>query len=83
MSVGHLARLIEAAGIPTVVAASTVFRPRLEALRPARLLLTRSLMGRTLGAPGEDERHYTVVKAALGLLESATAGETVLEMDAV
>lgn len=78
---GHLARLIEEAGIPTVIISTAVFRPRLAAQRPARLLLTRSLMGRPLGIPGDRARQQAVINAALDLLASASAGETIVEFD--
>ncbi len=78
---GHLARLIEEAGIPTVIISTAVFLPRLTAQRPARLLLTRSLMGRPLGTPGDRLRQQNVLNAAIDLLTSATAGETIVEFD--
>jgi hypothetical protein len=49
--VGHVARLLEEAGIATVIIAIRAFRDRLEAMTPARLLLTPHLLGQPLGSP--------------------------------
>ena len=80
MSVGHLARLLEEAGIPTVMIGIRAFRHRLEAMRVPRLVVTRSLLGWTLGAPGDRERQRAVVLAALDLLEKAKQGGTIVEL---
>ena len=80
VSVGHVARLLEADGIPTVIIAVKAFQPRLEAMKVPRLVLTHHLMGRPLGAPGDDERQHAVLVAALRLLETATQGGTVIEL---
>ena len=77
---GHVARLLETAGIPTVVVAVKAFLPRLEPMKIPRLVLTSHPMGRPLGAPGDRERQRAVIIAALKLLESATQGNTVIEM---
>lgn len=79
MSVGHVARAIEEAGIPTVIAMSHVFAPRVRAMTVPRLLTTRHIMGRPLGAPGDAARQRAVILDALKLLESATQAGTVLE----
>jgi len=78
--VGHIARLLEAAGISTVVIATRVFRPRLEIMTLPRLLLTPHLMGRPLGSPGDAARQREVIIAALELLESAEQGGTIAEL---
>jgi hypothetical protein len=78
--VGHIARLLEAAGIPTVIIASRVFRSRLEILTLPRLLLTPHLMGRPLGSPGDVARQREVIIAALELLESTAQGGTIIEL---
>lgn len=77
---GHLARLLEENGIPTVVVAVKAFRPRLEPMKVPRLLLTPHPMGRTLGAPGDRERQRATLLAALRLLETATEGGTIVEL---
>jgi len=75
--VGHLARLIEAAGIPTVIIAVQAFRDRLEAMTPPRLLLTPYLMGRPLGRPHQPQQHRAVLQSALALLEQAEQAGTI------
>ena len=80
MSVGHAARLLEAAGIPTVIVAVRAFRPRMEPMNLPRLLLTPHLMGRSLGLPGDTETQRTVLRAAFDLLETATAGGMIIEL---
>lgn len=76
---GHVARLLEADGIPTVVIAVKAFLPRLEPMKIPRLVLTNHPMGRPLGAPGDRERQRAVIVAALNLLETATRGDTTVE----
>jgi len=79
--VGHVARLIEAAGIPTVIIAVQAFRERLAAMKPPRVLLTPHLMGQPLGPPHQVTTHKAVVKAALNLLRSASTGNTMVDFD--
>ena len=73
MSVGHLARLIEEAGIPTVAIYARAFRHVAEAMRVPRVVVTRHPVGRVLGAPLDVERQREVLQSALDLLETATA----------
>ena len=80
MSVGHLARILEAAGIATVVIGIEAFRARLEAMKLPRLLVTPYLLGRTLGVPNDKEGQLKVVRAALKLLDEARAGGTVVKL---
>jgi len=80
VSVGHVARLLEADGIATVVIAVTAFRDRLQAMSLPRLVLTPHLMGRPLGMPGDKERQRASLLAAFELLEQATHGKTVVEL---
>ncbi|NOX23956.1 MAG: hypothetical protein GXP36_12845 [Actinobacteria bacterium] len=82
MSVGHVAREIEAAGIPTVSVYVQAFRHVSEAMGVPRTVVTRHPMGRTLGAPGDVERQHEVIGAALDLLESAQAGGALVELEA-
>ncbi|RMF92097.1 MAG: hypothetical protein D6736_04070 [Nitrospinota bacterium] len=80
MSVGHAARVIEEAGIPTVVVLIRAFRHLAEEMKIPRTLVTRHLMGRPLGAPGDAERQRQVILAALRLLEEAKEGGTIVEL---
>ena len=79
VSVGHVARAFEEAGIPSVIIMSTVFKDRTVAMSPARVLLTAHPMGRPLSAPFDVEKQRGVLKAGLDLLETAVAGGTVAE----
>ncbi len=76
---GHTARVLEEAGIPTVCVYIRAFRHHAYLLKPPRTLITQHILGRTVGAPGDAERQRAVVRAALGLLESAQSPGTVLE----
>jgi hypothetical protein len=82
MSVGHIARLLETAGIPTVIVAVQSFRKRLEMMTVPRALLTPHLMGRPIGRPGDRESQKRVLQAALHLLETADQGGTIVDFKA-
>ena len=56
----------------TVIIAAAVFRDRVAAMQPARLLTTPFWVGRPLGVPGDREGQRQVLRAALALLDSAT-----------
>lgn len=79
VSVGHIARLMEAGGIPTVVVGVKAFRDRLAAMRVPRAVITPHPMGRTLGAPGDHETQKKVILAALDLLVNATGPGTFVD----
>ena len=80
---GHLARLIEEAGIPTVAIYVRAFAHVAEAMRLPRVLVTQHPVGRTLGAPNDVDRQREVLGRALELLDTATAGPKLLELDLV
>ncbi|MCG8563916.1 MAG: hypothetical protein MI747_02435 [Desulfobacterales bacterium] len=80
MSVGHVSRAFEDAGIATVIIAATMFAPRMEMMSVPRVVLTRELMGRPLGDPGDRERQMEILQAALDLLSSATANGAVTRL---
>lgn len=69
MSVGHVQRVLEAAGLPTVGVYVEAFGHVPERMRLARALITPHPMGRPLGAPGDRERHQLVVRRALELFD--------------
>ena len=77
MTVGHVARAIEAIGIPTVCLYIEAFRPDAELLKPARTLVTPHLMGRPLGSPRRRDLQLAVIRAALRLLETAEFAPTI------
>jgi hypothetical protein len=79
VSVGHVARALEAVGIATVCIYVEAFRHRAVALEVPRALVTPFPMGRNLGAPGNQAQQLRVLRAALGLLERA--GETSIIVD--
>jgi hypothetical protein len=71
MSVGHVARLLEASGIATVIIAVAAFETRMRMMSLPRVLLTPHPMGRPVGAPGDRSGQRQVLEAALDLLDSA------------
>jgi hypothetical protein len=81
VTVGHVARAIEAVGIPAVCVYIEAFRPDAELLKPARTLVTPHLMGRPLGLPHQREQQRAVILAALRLLETADHAPTLETFD--
>ena len=71
MSVGHVARLLEEAGISTVLVGSEVFAKQLETMNLPRVLLTPYIMGRPIGRPDDKNGQMKVLEKSLKLLESA------------
>lgn len=69
MSVGHVQRAVEAAGIPTVGIYIGAFGHVPRQMNVARALVTPHPLGRPLGAPGDTNRQRDVVEAALALFE--------------
>ena len=80
MSVGHVARAFEDAGIPTVAIFVRAFRHVAEDMRLPRTVVTRHPMGRPLGAPGDRARQQDVIEAALDLLDAATQNGSIVEL---
>jgi hypothetical protein len=78
VTVGHVARAIEAIGIPTVCIYIEAFRPTAQLLKPARTLITPHLMGRPLGLPHHREQQMAVILSALRLLETAHQAPTLV-----
>lgn len=78
MSVGHVARALEDAGIATTTVMVEAFRHRAIEMKIPRTLTTRFPMGRPLGAPNDVERQLDVIRTALGLLETATEPGTIV-----
>lgn len=71
VSVGHVARLMEDSGIPTVVVAVAAFEQPLKKMALPRVLLTPYLLGRPVGPVGDARTQRRVLRAALDLLASA------------
>ena len=80
MSVGHLARVFEEAGIYILAFGVQAFKSRMLPMSIPRLVLTPELMGKTLGRPGEKQTQTDYLKAGLSLLEDAREGSTLIEM---
>lgn len=80
MSVGHVARAFEAAGLATVVVQVRAFRPVAERMALPRVVVTRHLLGRPIGPPNDAARHLHVLRAALALLDDAREGRTIVEL---
>lgn len=81
VSVGHVQRAVEEAGIPTVSIYVQAFRHIVEEMKLPRTVVVKHPMGRPLGAPGDADRHTEVVDTALDLLETATAGMTIRDLE--
>lgn len=69
MSVGHVQRVIEAAGIPTVGIYIEAFGHVPRQMSVSRALITPNPLGRPLGAPDDSERQFDVVEAAISLFD--------------
>ena len=81
MSVGHVARAFETAGVPTVSIFVRAFKHVAEVMNLPRTVITQHPMGRPLGAPGDRRRQRHAIDAALRLLDEATTGGTVVDLD--
>ena len=81
MSVGHVAREAEAQGLSTVTIAVRSFAHVAREMGYPRAIVTRHPMGRPLGPPGDHATQRRVIRAALGLLEEATAGGAIVELE--
>jgi hypothetical protein len=78
VSVGHVARLLEEGGIPTVLIAVRAFQARLEMMTLPRVVITPNLMGRPLGPAGDRSRQRQTLEAALDLLGRAQKAGTIV-----
>lgn len=81
MSVGHVQRAVEESGIPTVSIFVRPFRHVAIEMALPRTVITRHPFGRPMGAAGDDPRHLEVTDAALTLVENATAGRSIVELE--
>ena len=80
---GHVARLLEEAGIATVIISVKAFGRRLKAMTPPRVLLTPFVMGRPIGPPNAPEKQFAVLKAALSLLAKAEKAGTFEDFEGI
>ena len=81
MSVGHIAREFESAGIPTVAFGVQAFKSRMVPMRLPRLVLTPELMGKTLGMPNDVLTQRRYLEMGLNLLEVTAEGNTRIELE--
>lgn len=81
VSVGHIARGFEEAGISTVSVFVHAFKHVAEQMNLPRTVVTRHPMGRPLGAPGDRRRQRTVIEAALNLVDDAVQGPALVELE--
>jgi hypothetical protein len=81
VSVGHVARAIEESGTPTVVVMVKAFGHVAERMSLPRVVLTPHPMGRPFGAAGDIETQREVLDAALDLLDRATDGGTIIDVE--
>jgi hypothetical protein len=72
VSVGHVGRAIEEAGIATTAVYVRAFRHVVEEMQLPRAVVTNHPMGRPLGPVGDGARHREIVELALALIDSAT-----------
>ena len=82
VSVGHVARIFEEAGIATVTIVIEGFAHYAADMNLPRSVVTNHPMGRPLGPPGDAATHTAVLRAALELVDTATAGGAVARFDA-
>lgn len=80
MSVGHIARVFEQAGISTVSFGIQAFKYRMVPMSIPRLVLTPELLGKTLGMPGDTPTQQSYLEIGLDLLENAPQGNTWVEV---
>jgi hypothetical protein len=74
-----LARLVEAAGIPTVVV--TMMPATADALRTPRVVGVEFPFGHPFGRPGDRDMQRTVLETAVGVLAGAGAAGTRVDID--
>ena len=82
VSVGHVARIFEAAGIATVTIVIEAFAHYAADMNLPRSLITNHPMGRPLGPPGDAVAQTAVLRAALQLVDTAETGGAVERFDA-
>ena len=81
MSVGHIARIFESAGIATITFGVRAFMSRMVAMKIPRLVLTPELMGKTLGMPDDVTTQRQYLEIGLDMLENASEGNTFVELE--
>ncbi len=72
---------MEESGIPTVAVYVKAFAARAARMGVPRTVVTKHPMGRPMGAPGDHDRQAEVLEAAFTLLETASTGGAVAELE--
>ena len=80
MSVGHIARGLEEAKIPTVIVAVKSFATRMRMMSLPRVVLTNNLLGRVFGHPHETDEQMRLITAALEVLLNSEKNGTILQL---
>ena len=80
VSVGHTARVLEEAGISTVVVYIQAFRHQAVNLKVPRAVVTSNILGRTVGMVGDAEGQRRVVREALRMLETAEVPGAIVDL---
>ena len=81
MSVGHIERGFESAGIPTIAFGVRAFKRREVPMQVPRLVITPELMGKTLGKPNDGSTQCRYLDIGLELLENASPGNSIVEVE--
>ena len=81
MSVGHIARIFESAGIATITFGVRAFMSRMVAMKIPRLVITLQLMGKTLGMPNDVTTQRQYLEIGLDLLENASEGNSLVDLE--
>jgi D-proline reductase (dithiol) PrdB len=76
--VGLVARVVEAAGIPTIVIASA--RDITESVRPPRAVFVDCPLGHQTGLPLDQGSQRTILRAALATLQDAREPGTIVDL---
>ena len=74
---GLVARVVEEAGIPTVLVSTG--RDLTELVRPPRSLFVNHPMGNPFGRPGDAEQQATILRDALALFDQVTEAGTLVD----
>jgi hypothetical protein len=79
--VGLVCRLLEARGIATAYVATG--RDLAQLVMPPRVLFVNHPMGNIFGGPHEADMQRHILRAALGLIETATTGGELVDFPSV
>ena len=81
MSVGHIARIFELAGIPTITFGVRAFKSKMVPMRIPRLVITPQMMGKSLGIPNDVTTQRMYLEIGLDLLDNASEGDSLVVLE--